>query len=159
MIKPLTGRGVLIWLGAFFACVIAVNAYYIALSIETFRGEDEQKPYLQGIEYNDTLAKRAVQARIGWRASVSATRRADGHVLIDVGLRDATGRAEATAALTGELRHPADENRDLSLHITAKGDGRYVADAGRITSGAWDVLVTSTDEKVPFEATARLWVP
>ncbi|HEY0105567.1 MAG TPA: FixH family protein [Rhizomicrobium sp.] len=159
MTGPLTGRGVLLWLGGFFAFIIAVNVGFIVLSVDTFRGEDEQKPYLQGIGYNRTLADRAAQARIGWRAAVTATRLADGHVRIDVGLTDANGKPQETAALTGALRHPADENRDRSLRVTAAGAGRYVADAGRVGAGLWDVSLSSTDAHVPFEATARLWVP
>lgn len=159
MIKPLTGRGVLLWLGLFFGAVIAVNTYYITLSVETFRGEDEQKPYLQGIEYNQTLARRAEQARMGWTASVTANRLPDGHVRVAIALRDRTGVAENGARLSAELRHPMDENRDEVAALSPAGGGRYTADVGKVSAGVWDVLVTSTDDKVPFEATARLWVP
>ncbi len=158
MIHPLTGRGVLAWLGGFFVCVIAVNVYFIVLSVDTFRGEDEQKPYLQGIEYNTTLERRAEQARLGWKADVAVRRLKDGHVRIDVGLKTPAGGVPA-AMLSAELRHPADENRDRALRLVAAGGGRYWGDAGNVSAGAWDVLLSSTDKNVPFEATARLWVP
>ncbi|MEJ0027125.1 MAG: FixH family protein [Rhizomicrobium sp.] len=159
MIRPLTGRGVLVWLGGFFACIIAVNVYFIVISIDTFRGEDEQKPYLQGIEYNTTLERRAAQARLGWKADVAVRRLKDGHVRIEIGLKDAAGRAPGDAVLAAELRHPADENRDRALRIVAAGGGRYWADAGDVASGAWDILLSNADRRAPFEATARLWVP
>jgi nitrogen fixation protein FixH len=156
MTRPLTGRGVLLWLGGFFACVIAVNVFYIVISVDTFRGEDEQKPYLQGVAYNRTLARRAEQARLGWRATIAAVRLADGHVRLDIGL---SGLGKAAPALTAELRHPSDENRDRTLRVVAVGPGRYRADAGAIGAGAWDVILTSSDDRMPFEATARLWLP
>ncbi|MEI9991945.1 MAG: FixH family protein [Rhizomicrobium sp.] len=159
MTHPLTGRGVLVWLGVFFACIFAVNVYFIVISVETFRGEDEQKPYLQGIEYNTTLERRAAQARLGWKADVAVQRLKDGHVRIEIGLKDAAGRAPGGAVLAAELRHPADENRDHVLRVVAAGGGRYWADAGNVTSGVWDILLSNDNRRVPFEATARLWVP
>jgi nitrogen fixation protein FixH len=147
------------WLAGFFAIVIATNAYFIVLSVTTFRGEDEQKPYLQGIEYNDTLDRRAQQARLGRRATVSATRLPTGHVRIDAELHDRDGQPVAGVPLLAELRHPSDENRDRVLRLRAIAPGRYEADAGSIGAGYWDLIVSSTKAGAPFEATRRLWVP
>ena len=159
MTGTLTGRGVLMWLTGFFAVIIAMNVYFIAMSLTTFRGEDEQKPYLQGVEYNDTLARRAEQARLGWRASVSATRLSTGTVRIAVVLHDRAGSPLSGMTLTAEMRHPSDENRDRVLRLKAVSPGRYEADAGAISSGQWDLIVNSASAKTPFEATRRLWVP
>jgi nitrogen fixation protein FixH len=159
MIRPLTGRGVLAWLLVFFGFIVAVNVTFIVMSVDTFRGEDEQKPYLQGIEYNRTLARRAEQSRLGWTADVSATRQSNGHVRIALALKDRAGAPEAGARLSAELRHPADENRDEALNLVAVGGGRYEADAGPVSAGMWDLMLGSTDAKLPFESTTRLWVP
>src|ERR1051326_8153164 len=110
--KPLTGHRVLVWLGGFFGLIIATNAIFITEAMRTFRGEDEQKPYLQGIQYNHTLAHRAEQAKLGWRASIDARRLPAGQVEILVDLRHRDGSPETRAHLAGEVRHPADENRD-----------------------------------------------
>jgi nitrogen fixation protein FixH len=159
MSRTLTGRGVLMWITGFFAIIVAMNAYFIAMSVSTFRGEDEQKPYLQGIEYNDTLARRAEQERLGWRATVSATRLWGGHVRISVALHDRAGGALAGVRLSAELRHPSDENRDQVLRLQSVSPGRYEADVGPISSGRWDLVVGSASAKTPFAATRRLWVP
>lgn len=159
MTATLTGRGVLLWLCAFFGVIFATNILFITLSISTFRGEDEQKPYLQGIEYNQTLARRAEQSELGWRAALSASRGKGGEVVVEVDLRDRAGHPLAGVPLSGELRHPADETRDLALKLSANAPGRYLADAGAISAGYWDVVVASGDAKAPFEATRRIWVP
>lgn len=159
MTRPLTGRGVLLWLGGFFLVVFAVNAAYIAISIGTFRGEDEQKPYLQGIEYNRTLQRRAEQARLGWTAEIHAERAAGGHVDVVVDLKGRAGRPQTDATLAGELRHPADENRDRTLSLTEIAPGRYRADAGPVQAGFWDVVINGGAKDRPFETSARLWVP
>jgi nitrogen fixation protein FixH len=157
--RPLTGRGVLIWLTGFFAVVMAVNVAFIVVSVKTFRGEDEQKPYLQGVEYNQTLAARAEQARLGWRARVAVRRLADGHVRLDVALDDPHAAPPDGVHLSAELRHPADENLDQHMHLSSSGGGRFWADAGNIGRGQWDVIVTSDSNVTPFTAVRRLWVP
>ena len=159
MTRELTGRGVLLWLIGFFVVIIAVNAGFIFFSFDTFRGEDEQKPYLQGIEFNQTLAHRAAQARLGWHAEISATRLASGQIRVLVSLHDSAGMPHALAAASAELRHPSDENRDRSLALTPTAPGRYVADAAGVPSGAWDVVITGRAKDAPFEASRRLWVP
>jgi len=154
--KPLTSRTVLIWLGGFFGLIIATNAFFITEAVRTFRGEDEQKPYLQGVEYNHTLALRAEQAKLGWRASIDGRRLPQGRVQILVSLRRRDGAPETGARLTGELRHPADENRDQPLRFSQLSSGLYAATA-QAPSGNWDVLVSNA-QGAPFRATRRLWL-
>lgn len=154
MTGKLTGRGVLLWLLAFFGVVMGVNAWFVTVSATTFRGEDEQKPYLQGVEYNDTLARRAEQKKLGWQATIAADRLAQGLVRVTVHVE---GRGTQDLALTGELRHPADENRDRPLKFTRAGEGLYQADLKGVPSGLWDVFVQAGHGQ-PFEADRRLWL-
>jgi nitrogen fixation protein FixH len=158
MTGRLTGRGVLIWLFAFFGLIFATNAYFITVSSRTFRGEDEQKPYLQGVEFNQTLARRGEQEVLGWTATITAIRLADGHVRIEVTTRDRNGKAVIEPDMAGELRHPADENRDRALQLKPAAPGTYRAELAGVSPGAWDVLVHSTDDHAPFEAVRRVWV-
>ncbi len=156
MMKPLTGRGVLLWLGGFFGLIFATNALFITVAVKTFRGEDEQRPYLQGVRYNRTLADRAEQARLGWQATIDGTRMADGRTEIRVALRRQDGAMETGVKLVGELRHPADENRDQALRFSEVKSGLYAAHV-RSPRGSWDVLVSSQGRE-PFRASRRLWL-
>ena len=158
MTARLTGRGVLIWLFGFFGIIFAMNIYFIMVSSRTFRGEDEQKPYLQGMEYNQILARRAEQASLGWKATISASRLSGGAVRIEIMVHDRKGGARMPGRLAGELRHPADENRDRALSLTRAAPGIYRAELAGISPGAWDVLVHSADEHTPFEADRRIWL-
>jgi len=154
--KPLTGHGVLFWLGGFFGIIIATNAIFITEAVKTFRGEDEQKPYLQGVEYNQTLAHRAEQEKLGWHASIDAHRSPEGKVEILVALSHRDGSPETGALLGGELRHPADENRDRALRFSQISSGLYQATV-EAAPGNWDVLVSNA-QGAPFRATRRLWL-
>jgi nitrogen fixation protein FixH len=155
----LTGRGVLLWLTGFFVVVIAVNVYFIVLAATTFRGEDEQKPYLQGVEFNQTLRLRAKQEKLGWHAFIDAARLASGAVRISVEVESAQGKAQSGLPLHGELRHPADENRDRAFDFAEIRPGRYEAEVPPITAGEWDVMVSAGETNQPFETSRRLWVP
>jgi nitrogen fixation protein FixH len=154
----LTGAGVLLWLIGFFGVIIAVNAYFITVSITSFRGEDEQKPYLQGIEYNETLERRSEQAKLDWNATIAANRLPSGAVRVTVTILNSQGFPQPGAELSGELRHPADENRDHAIVLRDEGEGRYVAEVKGVAPGAWDVIVNSASRSKPFEAVRRLWV-
>lgn len=159
MTREMTGRQVLGWLVGFFALVMAVNTVFIVVSLKTFRGEDEQKPYLQGVEYNQTLALRVEQAKIGWHAAIGASRQNSGIVEISVSLNQANGYPEARAVLKGELRHPTDENKDRLFTLIETHPGSYRAELSGVSAGTWDVVIMARDPKEPFEASRRLWVP
>lgn len=159
MNRQLTGRQVLFYLVAFFGVVVAVNIYFATVAVDTFRGEDEQKPYQEGIEYNQTLARRAAQDRLGWTATFFVDRLGTGAVRVDVKLRQADGAPETKVALSGQLRHPSDENRDRDIRLVEVKPGEYQADVTGITPGAWDVIVHTPEAEQPFEATRRMWVP
>lgn len=154
--KLLSGRAVLVWLAGFFGVVIATNAIFITEAVRTFRGEDEQRPYLQGVEYNRTLAHRVEQARLGWRASIDVRRLPAGQVEILVELHHHDGSPETGARLGGELRHPTDENRDRSLTFLQKSSGRYEARV-QAAPGHWDILVSNL-QGAPFQAKRRIWL-
>lgn len=158
MTKTLTGRSVLLYLAGFFGFIFVTNAIFITEAVKTFRGEDEQLPYLQGVAYNQTLAHRARQAKLGWQASIAAQRTAAGKVLVTVALNQRDGAPEDRASLDGELRHPADENRDRALHFAQVTPGLYRAELAGVAPGNWDVLVSNKGAD-PFQASRRLWVP
>ena len=158
MKRTLTGRGVLLWLVLFFGVVIATDTIFVTLAVKTFRGEDEAKPYLQGIAYNQTLARRAEQAELGWRAVIAAERSGDKGAVVDLDVVDSKGAPKAGLILTGALRHPSDENRDRPIRFRELSPGHYRSEVENVRPGDWDVIAR-TEQGTPFEASRRLWVP
>ena len=159
MTHALSGRFILLCLAGFFGVIISVNVLFIVLSVKTFSGEDEAQPYLQGISYNRTLAQHQAQAAQGWRAQLSATRLHDGAVQVRLAIAGTAGEPRGPGAVNGQLRHPADEERDLPLTFKPAGPGLFVADVKGVATGYWDVIARSTVSAVPFNAERRLWVP
>ncbi|HEY8254984.1 MAG TPA: FixH family protein [Rhizomicrobium sp.] len=158
MTRKLTGRGVLLVLAGFFGVIFATNAIFITTAVHTFRGEDEANPYLQGVEYNHTLARRAEQARLGWRASIGDRRLASGAILLTIDVSQPDGKAPKGLSLTGELRHPADEHRDRILHFAETVPGHFETQLRDVTPGRWEMVVSNSRAE-PFRTERRLWVP
>jgi len=98
------------------------------------------------------------QARLGWRAGITARRTLSGNVRVVVQLRQRNGDPQTQASLTGEMRHPADENRDRPLRFSEMSPGIYEAELTGLAPGNWDVLVSNQGHD-PFQASRRLWLP
>ena len=82
--QKLTGRGVIVWLIATFGVVLAVNFYFIYQAERTYPGQDVSHPYLQGVDYNQTLDDRAKQAQLGWSAAIGGALAQDGTAAVAV---------------------------------------------------------------------------
>ena len=158
MKRKLSGRDVLFLLAAFFVVIFAVNGVFIAQAVMTFRGEDQQDPYLQGIDYNRTLEREAIQNSIGWHASIGGTRTVQGAAEIIVTLKDSRLEPVRHLLLRGTLRHPSDQHRDRAFTLSEISPGAYASRLNGITAGAWDVVVLTASTKTPFAAERRVWL-
>jgi nitrogen fixation protein FixH len=155
--RPLTGRHVLLWLGGFFGIVIAINVWFVTLSLRTFHGEDRQQPYQQGLEYNQTLALRARQQAEGWQAQLALDNAAaPRHVRLTV--KRADGRPVEGLKLSGVLQHPADTFRDVPIVLKAIGPGLYEGEILHAGHGRRTVVLHARGD-IPFEAEQRIWLP
>jgi nitrogen fixation protein FixH len=151
--RPLTGRHVLLWLGGFFGIVIAANAWFVTLSVRSFHGEDRQRPYQQGLAYNQTLALRAQQKAEGWQAVLDFEA---GRLRLEVTGPD--GAPVQGLKLKGVLQHPADTFRDAPITLTETGPGLYEAATGNAGHGRRNAVIRS-EGPVPFQTERRLWLP
>ncbi|WP_375206403.1 FixH family protein [Hyphococcus sp.] len=150
----LTGRHVLIMVLAFFGVMIAANVIFIRAAVESFPGVAEDKSYLEGLKYNDTLAERAAQAELGWTAEVAEVARdgEKGRIVVRLA-KDET--ALSSLAVDGVLKRPASADADQPLAFKALGEGLYEADVVVFAPGAWDMALraeNSLGETLDVEA-------
>lgn len=145
------GRHVLFALIGFFAVTICVNALFITMAVRTFSGEEVERSYMQGLEYNSVIEARRAQAELGWEAGVNL---AAGEVLVEIARPD--GSPVSGLFLEGKLRHPADTALDRPLAFREREAGLYVAEASGLPEGQW-VLTARVDGERPFEMERRLW--
>lgn len=149
----LRGWHVLLAMLAFFGAVIAVNTYFAVVALGTFPGEDVTHPYIQGLEYNRTIAEHRSQRALGWQAAVSMEAARDGAELI-VDLRHRDGSPLDGAHVEGVLRWPADSHRDRTLTFQRERPGHYVAQLNTLSEGDWDLRARATqgENALDFEA-------
>ncbi len=158
MAREWTGRHVFAALLLSFAVVVGINGYFILAAERTYPGEDVNRPYLQGLEYNRVLDARARQTALGWHATIAGARDAQGAAIIVVTLAGRSGAPLTGLPLNGILRHPMDEELDRAIVFAGKGDGTYVGRAAHAGAGRWDVVVTARSGHEPFEAKRRIWL-
>jgi len=160
MTKTLSARNMVVLLVIFFGIIIGVNGVFMVEAVKTFRGEDVQEPYLQGIAYNKTLEQRERQAALGWSAAVSAVRDRSGRVELAIIMRDRNGNPLEHLALSSQLRHPVDAARDKLVALAELPSGVYAGSVDGVEPGAWDVEVRlASRDAIPFEAERRVWLP
>lgn len=89
MTKQLKGIHVFAIIAGFFLVTFSVNGIFIWRAVTTFPGEQVEKSYLQGLDYNRTLARKALQAELGWGAEIGVDPLDAGQLLVLV--RDGAG--------------------------------------------------------------------
>ncbi|NWH08674.1 MAG: FixH family protein [Alphaproteobacteria bacterium] len=152
------GHVLAILLSAFFG-VTAVNVTMIVAAYESFPGEQAPKSYLQGLHYNDTLAARAEQAALGWRAVLDSARDDKGNVRLTLAMSGEGETPMDGLVVTGQLRRPATDLEDRKLEFVSAGKGLYTADLTEIGAGQWDLEAVAEDEGGRrFEFGKRLWL-
>ena len=150
------GWHVLTALLAFFGVVIAVNAAFIVFAVGSFPGEDVHRSYLQGLQYNETLAERRAQAALGWQADATMVAGEEGAELV-VELRARDGAPLHGAQLQGELQWPTSARFDRELRFQEANEGRYVAPLGELPTGRWRLRAHAQrdDGALDFESELR----
>ena len=142
----LTGWHVLAGMLLFFGADIAINVGYIVEAVHTFPGEVAAEPYEAGIAYNKHLAQEAVEAKLGWVATVDAPAAAANGEAITVLWRDRNGQPLTGLKVTALLTRPATEKQNVQIQFVEAEPGVYraIAVAG---TGAWDMSMTARDAK------------
>ena len=163
--KPfeITGKHVLFAVIGFFAVVIGVNAIFLKVAIQSFPGEQDEKSYYQGLNYNETLAEKARQADAGWRLLLIETPGLEGEQVLDVKLVGRDGDPIYNAILAGEISRPSTDDGQQVLAFYPVRDGIYRAKTTGLEAGAWDLSLTARKDgeeetEIGLDATTRIIV-
>ncbi len=135
----ITGRTVLIGMIAFFGVIFAVNGVFLYFALGTFPGLTSDRAYIEGLDYNRTLADGERQASLGWKAETGIAVLAEGDEL-KVRILDADGRLVPYLNVTAEIVRPATSDGAQKLDLVASADG-HVATLGRLEPGRWLVRI------------------
>ena len=154
--EGLKGFHVLLWLCGFFGVMFVVNGFFLFYAITTFPGEDVKKSYVQGLDYNRTLAQRAAQAELGWQAEIGLASKS-----LEIRIADSRGTGVSGYEVQVLLRRLATTSDDTVVLAAAQGAGVYLVDISAFSHGQWEVIanVMEPGSKVAlFEARKRVLI-
>ena len=140
--KTLKGHHVLFWLLGFFGLMFVVNGVFLWAALSSFPGEDVRHSYLQGLQFNKTIASLEHQEDMAWKAELGLVEAPDGDVLV-ARILDADGLALPSRNVTAELRRSATQDSDIVLDMQPVGSGEYRAALPVLAKGAWHVALNA----------------
>lgn len=157
---PFKAWHALLCFAGFFSFMFLVNGIFLWTAVTTFPGEDIEKSYLAGLDYNHELGRRAHQAESGWRAEIGYEPAGN---LIRVQLLNEDGAPLQASEVIAILRHPADTALDRVLTLHPSKPGEFQAQADGIHPGLWTLRLTAeldaAREGADFMAEKALLIP
>ena len=157
--RKITGRHVLYGMLAFFGVVVAANAAFIFLALDSWSGLVADSPYQRGIAYNQTLADAADQRALGWTGAIAFTPESDGKGRLEMTLRDRRGAPLDDLRVAGQVRRPTHEGFDRDVVLARRGPGLYGVELALPLRGQWDVRLTAESRTGKrFRMDQRIWL-
>ncbi len=141
----LKGWHVLLIMMAFFGVMFTVNGIFLYSAITSFPGEDVEKSYAQGLEYNAALEARRAQADLGWTIRAGLTGTNEETVAVDI--ETEKGEPVVRMDVQATLRRPVTAAGDivLALQPDRLAAGRYVAPVPHdLDAGRWEMIIKAT---------------
>lgn len=156
-VGQIDGRHVLAGFVAFFACVFAVNGYFIVRAVSTHTGVVSQEPYRKGLAYNDRIAADERQTELGWRETLTLT--STGQLALNLADRD--DKPVPALRISATVGRPSTVSHDRTVNLREIADGQYTADIGSLDGGNWVVTIEAwrgAEREPAFRLRRRLWL-
>lgn len=117
----------------------------------------EERYYQRALDWDQELAQRETNARLGWRlrASVSSIARGSG-ATIDADLRDASGSLIGDAEVAARVVHVARAGQPVDVVLLRDSSGAYRAHVTLERPGLWELRFDVTRGADHFTAIERL---
>lgn len=138
---------------AAMAVVVAVNARFIYLALDTFPGAATTNDFDTSNSYNQILAAAEAQARLGWQEEAAAP---SGLPRVTL---SAHGAPLKDAVLTGTAERPLGAMAPITLRFTQTAEGSFTADRALPRRGQWDLRLRIVAQGQEARVTRRVVAP
>lgn len=138
--RRLTGRGVLLWLLAFFGITFAVNGAFIYFAVSTFPGVEVASSYKAGQQFEGEFTAGKAQAERAWTVD-AAVRPAGDDASVEIHFRDKAGGDLHGLGVRVRLTHTVDPNHDHSASLPEVASGTYRAVLPSVKAGMWNLTI------------------
>lgn len=148
----------------FIVGLLSINATVVGVTVYCAMGDKsaavEPDYYAKAVNFNQTLAQRETNTRLGWTADASLAPAADGGpARLCINLADASGAGLHDAVIDAELFSNLRASQRQQLKLSPTGEGRYAAPARIDRSGLWQVRVRVQRGDQTFTHDTQLLVP
>lgn len=144
--RPITGRGVLIAILAFFSVVIGADLAMMRFAITTLPGTEVESAYSAGLTYQREIIAARQQNERNWQVRVHIDRQADGRAVLAIEARDRTGAPLAGMNFVARLERPVDRRADRAIDLSEVNRGTYRGSAEDVAAGQWDLVIEGDAE-------------
>lgn len=143
-----------------FAIVIAVNGTMAFLAVDTWTGLETEQPFQRGQAYNQELAQKAAQDKLGWTVTLDAgsLSRGEGGEL-RLSFQDAQNQGVGNLTIEAQAFRPTQDGFDQPLTFIEQGGGVYAAPARLPLPGQWELRITASRADEVFKMRQRIQVP
>lgn len=121
----------------FFVCLAAVEAWFVTIAHITFSGVVTDNAYSTGLAYDDVLARREAEQRLGWSSSLQFDRGNGLSGRLTLVAQEAQGRPLTGATLHATAERMTRFPQILPVVFSEISPGRYVAQLEVPLAGRW----------------------
>jgi nitrogen fixation protein FixH len=133
--------------------VVAVNARFIYIAVQTFPGAATNDDFDTSNRYDAILRAAEAQHALGWTETVGAR---GGAAVVE--LTGPDHHALTGAAVAAQARRPLGPDMQTSLKFNEAAPGRYVARTALPLSGQWDLMLNIAEGGHTVHVTRRVLV-
>jgi nitrogen fixation protein FixH len=158
--KTLRGVHVLWMVCAFFALVIAVDAFFIFRAVATFPGEQVKNSYVLGLDFNREVERRERQQALGWSVEAGIVEEM-GQTLV-VRISNSDRQAARGLIVTAKVLSASGKPAETEIALQERSPGEYASALGMPLNGQIRIGMKATrpGETTPaFEAQKTLVMP
>ena len=143
---------------ALFGVIVIANGTMMFFAFDSWTGLSTDDSYKRGLVYNESLAERDAQAKLGWKmaSAYRPTGRLAGEIRVKVSRQD--GAPLGGARVDAIVRRPVAQGNDFRLVFDDIGGGRYVSRTSFPLPGQWEVRYRVTYDGRHFDARQRIQV-
>lgn len=144
---------------AFFLVLSGLMGWFAWLANSTDRGVVSTHAYQNGIAYNHIIEKQRAQDALGWDGQLTVHKSADSPVHADFVLLDNQRAPIKDAQVQLTLIRPTQAGHDVTIMLSAKGDGHYVGETALSLPGLWEAHITVKSGQNTYQTSKRVTLP
>lgn len=121
----------------FFVCLVALEVWFVTLANRSFTGVVTDDAYAIGLNYNEVLAQREAERRLGWTTAIAFEQGGDLDGRLTLSVRDADGQALVADEVRATAERMSRFPQIQTVRFERQSDGEYRADLAVPLAGRW----------------------